>query len=152
MYAWWDKNARHRFWCTYGGNLGARWWLGRNSESNPFTGHHIGIYAGVLIFDFELGGTGYMGGKPGATLWERFLVNSGIEYGYSLPIGRRLNIDFSIGLGYLGGNYIKYFPFDNDYYRDKEYKLRFFGPTKAEISLVWLLGQGNSSKRKGGKK
>ena len=114
------------------------------------SGHHVGIYCGLLTFDIEFGNHGYMGGKPGGTLWDRCLINSGIEYGYSLPVANRLNIDFSIGLGYLGGNYIKYFPFDNDYYREKEIKMRYFGPTKAEISLVWLLGRGNTNKRKGG--
>ena len=152
MYGWWDSNHRHRYWRIYGGELGARWWFGRKADAKPLSGHHLGIYSGALIFDFELGDTGYMGGKPGATLWERCLVNSGIEYGYSIPISRHLNIDFSIGLGYLGGNYIKYFPFDNDYYREKEYKMQFFGPTKAEISLVWLLGRGNTNSRKGGEK
>ena len=91
-----------------------------------------------------------MGGKPGGTLWDRCLVNSGIEYGYSLPIGKHLNIDFSIGVGYLTGKYIKYFPFDNDYYSKSEYNMRFLGPTKAEISLVWLIDKGNINNRKGG--
>lgn len=150
MYGWWDKDSRHRYWRIYGGELGARWWFGRKADAKPLTGHHLGVYAGVLTFDFEWGGTGYMGGKPGGTLWDCCLVNSGIEYGYSLPVGKRLNIDFTIGLGYFGGNYIKYFPFDNDYYREKEYKMRFFGPTKAEISLVWLIGRDNTNKRKGG--
>ena len=150
MYAWWDNDNRHRYWRTYGGDIGARWWFGGKAHSKPLTGHHLGIYCGVLTFDIETGGNGYMGGKPGGTLWDRCLINTGIEYGYSLPVAKRLNIDFSIGLGYLGGNYIKYFPFDNDYYRDKEYKVRFFGPTKAEISLVWLIGHGNTNNRKGG--
>lgn len=145
MYGWWSSDPRHRYWRIYGGELGARWWFGSKAEAKPLTGHHVGIYAGVLTFDFEWGGTGYMGGKPGGTLWDRCLVNTGIEYGYSLPISRRLNMDFAIGLGYLGGNYIKYFPFDNEYYRQKEYKLRYFGPTKAEISLVWLIGRGNTN-------
>ncbi|MDE6650632.1 MAG: DUF3575 domain-containing protein [Muribaculaceae bacterium] len=150
MYAWWDNDSRHRYWHIYGGDLGLRWWFGKRAHEKPLSGHHVGIYGGVLTFDLEFGDTGYMGGKPGGTLWDRCLVNTGIEYGYSLPIGSRLNIDFSIGLGYIGGNYIKYFPFDNDYYVDKEYKLRFFGPTKAEISLVWLIGKGNKNIRKGG--
>lgn len=90
-----------------------------------------------------------MGGKPGGALWDRCLVNSGIEYGYSLPVSTHFNIDFSIGLGYLGGNYIKYYPFDNDYYSEKEYKMRYFGPTKAEISLIWLIGRGNVNTKSG---
>lgn len=150
MYGWWDNNRRHRYWRIYGGELGSRWWFGRKASSKPLTGHHLGLYGGVLTFDFEWGDTGYMGGKPGGTLWDRCLVNSGIEYGYSCPIGRRLNIDFSIGIGYLAGKYIKYFPFNNEYFREKEYAMRFFGPAKAEISLVWLLGRANTNKRKGG--
>lgn len=129
-----------------------RWWFGKKAHAKPLTGHHIGIYSGILTFDFENGDTGYLGGKPGGTLWDRWLLNTGFEYGYSLPVAKRLNIDFSIGLGYLGGNYIKYYPFDNDYYFDKEYRMRYFGPTKVEVSLVWLIGRGNTNIRKGGEK
>ena len=150
MYAWWDNNKRHRYWRVYGGDLGLRWWFGKKANAKPLTGHHLGIYGGILTFDFETGNTGYMGGKPGGTLWDRWLLNAGIEYGYSLPVAKRLNIDFSIGLGCLTGNYIKYYPFDNDYYFDKEYHMLNFGLTKAEISLVWLIGRGNTNDRKGG--
>lgn len=152
IHTWFSNKKRHRYWRLYGGDIGARWWFGSKAKAKPLTGHHLGIYGGVLIFDVEWGGTGYMGGKPGGTILDRCLVNTGIEYGYSLPINRRLNIDFSIGLGYLGGNYIEYYPFDNNYYRQKEYDLRYFGPTKAEISLVWLLGHGNTNNREGGDK
>lgn len=152
MYAWWDRESRHRYWRIYGGDLGLRWWFGKKAHAKPLTGHHLGIYGGIFTFDFEFGDTGYLGGKPHGTLRDRCLVNAGVEYGYALPVAKRLNIDFSIGLGYLGGHYIKYFPFDNEYFRDKEYKIRFFGPTKAEISLVWLIGHGNTNHRKGGGK
>lgn len=152
MYAWWDNDDLHRYWRVYGGDIGMRWWFGKKAHAKPLTGHHIGIYGGILTFDFENGDTGYLGGKPGGTLWDRWLLNTGFEYGYSLPVAKRLNIDFSIGLGYLGGNYIKYYPFDNDYYFDKEYRMRYFGPTKVEVSLVWLIGRGNTNIRKGGEK
>lgn len=150
MYAWWEKKSNHRYWEIYGGDIGVRWWFGKKADARAFAGHHIGIYGGGFIFDFKLGDKGYMGGKPGGTLWDRCMVNTGIEYGYSLPIGRHLNIDFSIGIGYLGGKYTKYFLFDNDYFREKEYNLHYFGPTKAEISLVWLIGRGNTNPGKGG--
>ncbi|MBD5174709.1 MAG: DUF3575 domain-containing protein [Bacteroidales bacterium] len=150
MYSWWDSDSHHRYWRIYGGELGARVWFGDKAHAKPLTGHHIGIYGGLLTFDFEWGGTGYMGGLPGGTLWDRSLVNAGVEYGYSLPVSRNLNIDFSIGIGHLRGNYIKYFPFDNEYYIQKEYKMRFWGPTKLEVSLVWLIGRGNYNNQKGG--
>ena len=150
MYSWWDSDHNHIYWRNYGGDLGVRWWFGRKAKEKPLTGHHIGLYGGVVTFDYEMGDTGYMGGMPGGTLLDRCLVNAGFEYGYSLPVAKRINIDFSIGLGCLAGRYIKYFPFDNDYFKEKEYKMRFFGPTKAEISLVWLIGRGNFNKKKGG--
>ena len=92
-----------------------------------------------------------MGGLPGRTLWDRCMSMGGIEYGYSLPIARRLNIDFTIGIGYMGGKYIKYIPDKGRYLWQSTHKLNWFGPTKAEVSLVWLIGNGNyNSPKKGG--
>lgn len=148
-YGWWDNDNRHRYWRDYGGDLSLRWWFGKAAHEKPLTGHHIGIYGGITTFDFEFGNKGYMGGIPGATLWDRSLRMAGIEYGYSLPIASRLNLDFTIGIGYLGGKYIKYVPVDNGYLWQSVHNLKWFGPTKAEISLVWLLGRGNKNIRKG---
>lgn len=148
MYAWWSYDPRHRYWRVYGGDITARRWFGKAADLKPLTGHHLGINAGVLTFDYEWGGEGYMGGKPRGTLLDRCLFTAGIEYGYSLPVTKRLNIDFSITAGYLGGKYIKYFPYEDYYVRDSEYKITYFGPTKAEISLVWLFGHGNVNLKK----
>ncbi len=143
MYGWWDNDSRHRYWRAYGGDITVRRWFGTKAAEKPLTGHHLGAYAGVVTYDFEFGGRGYMGGLPGRTLWDRCNVVAGVEYGYSLPISNRLNIDFTIGIGYLGGKYLEYVPKDNCYEWQSTHKLRWFGPTKAEISLVWLIGRGN---------
>lgn len=76
----------------------------------------------------------------------------GAEYGYSLPIARRWNIDFSIGAGYWGGIYHEYLPQDGEYVWQATKKRQWIGPTKAEISLVWLLGKGNCNQGKSRKK
>lgn len=104
MYSWWDSNKRHNYWRIYGGDLMIRKWLGRRVADKPLTGHHLGIYGQVFTYDFETGGRGYMGGIPGGTLWDKLNYAAGVEYGYSLPIARRLNIDFTLGVGYWGGN------------------------------------------------
>lgn len=151
MYGWWKCDHRHRYWRAYGGDINVRRWFGRKADEKPLTGHHLGLYAGVVTYDFEWGGKGYMGGVPKGTLWDRCNFLCGVEYGYSLPVARRLNIDFTIGIGYLGGKYIEYTP-ENDIYvwRDTK-RFHWFGPTKAEISLVWLLGKDNVNNRaKGG--
>ncbi len=153
MYAWWSKSSRNRFWRAYGGELFGRWWFGNAAKRKPLTGHHLGFYGQVYIYDFEWEGNGRMGGKPGGNLWEEPMWGLGLEYGYSLPVSRRINIDFSVGIGYTTGYYHKYKPVDKTHYVWLSTgRRRWFGPTKAEISLVWLIGKDNynrPSERKG---
>lgn len=115
MYGWWKKNSSHRYWRIYGGDLAVRYWLGKKANEKPLTGHHIGIYGQAFTYDFEWGGKGYMGGEPGGTLWDKTNYAAGVEYGYSLPVANRLNIDFTIGVGYWGGKYYEYIPLDGHY-------------------------------------
>lgn len=151
MYGWWKRDPGHWYWRAYGGGVGVRKWFGRAAKEKPLTGHHVGVYGQIFTYDFEAGGRGYMGGKPGGTLWDKMNYAAGIEYGYSLPIGRRLNIDFTVGIGYWGGTYHEYKPIDNCYVWQSTKQRNWFGPTKAEISLVWLIGKGNVNKKKGGR-
>lgn len=150
MYAWWSNSSRHRFWRIYGGDLFARWWL-KPAEVFP-TGHHFGLFGGAFIYDFEFGGKGHMAGAPGDNVWQKCQWEISAEYGYSLPISRRLNLDFSIGIGYVGGNYVTYHPQDGHYVWDETRRRSWFGPTKLEVSLVWLLGKTNFNRKKGGAK
>lgn len=152
MYGWWDKDSTHKYWRAYGGDLAVRWWFGKAAHQKPLTGHHIGLYGGVVTYDFEFGGKGYMGGRPGHNLWDRCMHHFGVEYGYSLPIARRFNIDFTLGLGYMGGKYVEYHPQDKCYVWDATKYRHWFGPTKLEVSLVWLIGHGNFNVKKGGRK
>ena len=150
-YAWWKSDSRKWYSRNYGGDIALRKWLGQKAKEKPLTGHHIGPYAQVFTYDFLVNETGYMAGEPGGDIFDRANFAVGLEYGYSLPIARRLNIDFSVGIGYLWGKYYEYTPIDDCYVWQATKKHRYFGPTKAEISLVWLIGQNNVNIRKGGK-
>lgn len=152
MYGWWKKDRIHWYWRAYGGDITVRKWLGKAAREKPLTGHHLGIYGQVLTYDFETGGRGYMGGEPGGSLFDRASFGGGVEYGYSLPVTRRLNLDFTLGIGYLGGKYYKYTPADGCYVWQETKQRHYFGPSKLEVSLVWLIGHGNINKGKGGKK
>lgn len=152
MYGWWDNDPSHHYWRIYGGDIALRWWFGKAAHLKPLTGHHVGIYGGVVTYDFEFGGKGYMGGLPGHWLWSRCNRQFGVEYGYSLPIARRLNIDFTVGLGYLGGKYIEYEPKGRCYVWEATKNKHYFGPSKLEVSLTWLIGRGNFNEKKGGRK
>lgn len=146
-YAWWKSDSRSRYWRTYGGYLAGRYWLGSAAKRKPLTGHHLGVYAQMMLYDFEWGGKGYMSGNCGRNIFDHPTYGFGVEYGYSLPVGRRLNIDFTLGLGYLGGRYYVYTPADGHYVWLSTHNRHWWGPTKAEISLVWLLGHGNINKK-----
>jgi hypothetical protein len=152
QYAWWSKDSKHRYWRAYGGDLALRKWFGKAANRKPLTGHHLGIYGQVLTYDVEKGGKGYMGGEPGGNIFDRCNYGGGIEYGYSLPIARRLNIDFTLGVGYFGGKYYEYVPLDDCYVWQCTKKRNWIGPTKLEVSLVWLIGCDNYNRKKGGKK
>lgn len=151
-YAWWSREKSHFYWRLYGGELYVRKYFGRLAAEKPLTGHHLGVHGEIFTYDFELGGRGYIGGKPGGSLWDKMNYAVGVEYGYSLPITRRLNLDFTLGIGYWGGEYKIYDPEDGHYVWKETRQRHWFGPTKAEVSLVWLLGRGNFNKKKGGRR
>ena len=143
-YAWWKVDRNHRYWRTYGGDLQLRRWIGPRAASKPLTGHHLGIDARMLTFDFELGSKGYLADK--------WTWSAGIEYGYALPIARRLNLDFNVTLGYMRGTYKEYLPVDSHYVWQQTRRLSYFGLTSVGIDLVWLIGHHNTNrtKKKGG--
>lgn len=150
MYGWWDKKRQHRYWRVYGCDVAVRKWFGRMAKEKPLAGHHLGVYGQLFTYDFEFGGKGQMAGEPGGTLWDRMSYAAGVEYGYSLPVARRLNIDFTVGVGYWGGKYYEYTPIDGHYVWQATKNRQWFGPTKAEVSLVWLIGRDNRHAKRGG--
>ena len=144
MYAWWSNTGKDNFWRIYGGDVEVRRWFGKKAAEKPLQGHHLGVYGQLLTYDFELGGRGYMGDK-----WNYAF---GISYGYSLPIAKRLNLDFNLGIGYWGGRYKEYLPIEGHYVWQATKKRRWWGPTKAGVSLVWLLGKDTFNQQKGGRR
>ena len=133
MWAWWTFETRHVYWRIYGGDLAVRRYFGKQSKKNrSMTGHHTGLYGQVLSYDFQLGNFGRM--SPTLS------YAAGVEYGYSFPVANSLNIDCTVGVGYLGGYFDDYVKMDDHNVWKATVKQMWFGPTKASISLVWLLG------------
>lgn len=133
MYAWWKSDPDSWYHRTYGGDIELRRYFGKQAQERPFTGWHAGVYGQMLTYDFEWGGRGYLGDK-----WS---WAAGISGGWSKAIGKRLNLDFTLGVGYLWGEYQEYLPVDDCYVWQATKNRRWIGPTKAEVSLVWILGR-----------
>ena len=139
FHTWLSSNDRHRYWQGYGGYLTVRRYLSRQSpDLQPYSlprGHHLGAYVLGMTYDVEWGGRGYQA--------DRFGFGGGLEYGYSMPIGRRLDLDFSLGIGFQDGEYKEYVPSNdsyNHYIWQSTHKRHWFGPTKAEVTLRWNIG------------
>lgn len=140
FYTWLSSDHRHRYWQGYGGYVTLRRYFGANQSPLLVGGgsHHVGLYALGLTYDVEWGGRGYQAA--------RFGFGGGLEYGYSMPIASRLSLDFSLGVGFQDGEYKTYDPQDGHYVWQSTRKRHWWGPTKAEVTLKWILG------RKGGER
>jgi hypothetical protein len=101
------------------------------------SGHHVGVYgmAGnydLRLFTNDLDDFGYQ---------SRRSYSAGVTYGYTHPIGRHWALEYAIGAGYFGGIY-------HEYNRSRcidcaarrtTKKMRYFGPTRAAVSLIFQL-------------
>ena len=125
---WLSSNSSHRYWRVGMGAVEARYWFGGPIDAARYLGHHMGIYVAGYRYDIEFGGDGQMAD---------FNYGAGLSYGYSTRIGRKLSLDFGLALGYIGGKYKKYEPVDDHYVWKDDFSRTYFGPTKAEVTLVW---------------
>lgn len=141
IYSWW-KFGNQFFNRVQAGGVEARRWFGSKSAA-PFNGYYAGVYAMAGTYDIMLGG------NTGAL--SDFSYSAGITFGYSMPIAKRLNLEMGVGVGYFGGKYKKYTYSADDggcYPWQGTFERRYIGPTKANVSLVWLMGAGNKNTNK----
>lgn len=131
-YAWWKSNASHRYWRSYGGEIGVRKYFGSQSAKQLMTGHHLGLESQMGMYDVEFSKRGNM---------SDFSYTLGAEYGYAFPISSRINMDLSMALGYFGGRYKVYDPKESHYVWSENRNRKYIGPVKAEISFSVLLGK-----------
>ncbi len=144
MCAWWNNRDKRRYWRLYGGDIEARYRIGKGIGRSPLGGHHVGVYCSMACYDFQTGRS------HKGTLSDKYNYAVGMSYTYSMPVATRLNIDFSLGIGYLWGTYKKHRVIDDCDVWLSTHKLGWFGPTRAGVSLVWLIGNSITNKRKGG--
>lgn len=137
-WSWWNTpTTHHNCWRIQVVDLELRKWLG-GKERTPLTGFNVGAYAMAGTYDVRFGGkTGNLSNMS---------RSFGLAAGYATPIGKRLNLEFSLGAGYLGG---KYYTYTYDEKRDVfpwtgTKRRNYLGLTKLEVSLVWLPGSGTN--------
>ena len=132
-YPWMFRWADHKD-CTQALalNLEGRYWFGKDrTRERRLTGHSVGLYAMAGYYDLERNYKGYQGE----------FVTAGIDYLYACPVfWKRLRLELSLGVGYfysLARSYEVYTEGGKGY-KDKDMakRIQFFGPTKANVTLV----------------
>ena len=145
-WSWWrfDKQIKpdwfHRIQTA---DVELRYWI---DSPCPLTGHAVGLYAmtgnyDVRVFtknEFSKGWLSYGS-------W-----SAGLSYAYSIPVSCNFNMEFGLALGYVWGKYYQYdFCTEHEWWAQRSEKNRhYFGPTRAGVSLVWLIGNGNNRKKR----
>lgn len=118
---------------TIQGSLEGRYWF-RQRDNKPLIGWNLGVY-GVYGGRYDIQ---WQGGWQGDSFW-----SAGITGGYSLPIHKCLNLDFSLGIGYLFTPEARHYTRPRDGYlvwEQTRYNMGRFSLTKARVDLVWLIG------------
>ncbi len=115
-------------------------------SSYPLHGQALGFYAMIGNYDIRLAPKDENSiGEQSYSSW-----STGLSYTYSFPIARRFNLEMGLAVGYVGGRYYKYdYSMKYQHWREQaRYNRSYVGPTRASISIVWLLGTGNYAKLK----
>ncbi len=141
QFPWWRWGESNNETCIRFLSLGteARWWFAprpqpateKREARDRLVGHFAGVYAESGMWDFQFKRNMCRQGE----FW-----SVGLSYGYSMPISRHLNLEFSLSVGYASIPYRGYTP-SEDYEvlwidKDKIGTWSYFGPTKAQVSLV----------------
>ncbi len=132
VFPWWTAGPHDRQYAFQLLSIGVepRWWFYKNDKRDRLAGHFAGVYGMTAIFDFQ---------NDYEICYQGSYWSVGLTYGYSLPVGKLINIEFSLSLGVLQADYQHYQP-SEDYEhlwldRYKTGKLTYFGPTKLKVSL-----------------
>ena len=109
----------------------ARYWL-----CERFNGHFFGVHL--------LGGAFNFGGIPLPGLgkeyrYEGYAGGAGLSYGYQWIIGRRWNLEASLGLGYMYARYDKYDCAVCGELLEANRSRAFFTPTRVAVSIIYLI-------------
>ena len=111
-----------------------RYWL-----CSKYSGHFLGLH--VLGSQYNIGGheLPLLFGKGSKEYrYEGWGAGGGISYGYSFYLGKRWSLEATIGVGYVRLHYDKYDCVKCGEKVGTESR-NYFGPTKAGISLIYII-------------
>lgn len=110
-----------------------RYWL-----CERFNGHFFGIHTGYAFYNISGVRLPFHSASMKDHRYQGWATGVGVSYGYSWIIGKRWNIEATLGLGYIYTNYDRYDCATCGRFRGTDVK-HYFGPTKAGVTLIYLI-------------
>jgi hypothetical protein len=113
-----------------------RYWL-----RESFNGHYAGVHLMYVGFDVERMSLPFFGFMRRSLYLNGTAYGGGISYGYHLYLTPRLNLEFTLGAGFLKLTYDKV----EDYRTREDTKTyipmtrNYIGPTQLGISIVYII-------------
>ena len=147
---WWRNSGADVTIQMFGADLEARYWFGDRERRKKMTGFFAGVYAGAGYFDFQFGRL-----TDGKGMQSDFFFTGGLCAGYTHAISRSLRLEYSLGVGYYHCNFREYISVKDtkfgdikaiEYPWDTKRSIGFL-PTRASMSLVWMISSGKGGRR-----
>lgn len=133
VFPWWKAGSNGNKYCLQMWTMSVepRWWFYRKGMNDRLQGHFVAPYVMSGKYDLQW---------DTSICYRGYGWSAGLTYGYSMPLCKWLNMEFSMSIGYLNASYQHYQP-SPDYehlYKDpaKAGRMTYVGPTKVKVSLV----------------
>jgi hypothetical protein len=133
VFPWWSFGPNGNKYCLQMWTMSVepRWWFYRKGMNDRLQGHFVAPYVMSGKYDLQWNTN---------ICYRGYGWSAGLTYGYSMPLCKWLNMEFSMSIGYLNASYQHYQP-SPDYehlYKDPDNagRMTYVGPTKVKVSLV----------------
>ena len=133
---WWSSYDKQIYIQMMLGSIEGRYWFGNREDKLQLTGWFAGASLAGGLYDFMF--------DPIKGIQGEFQAYSAVG-GYAHPIDKsgNLRMEYSLGLGYMRTQYVKYWWDGFDYTliapSPQTWLTNWFGPTKVQVSLVYML-------------
>ena len=133
---WWSLYRKQYSFQLLRGSLEGRYWFGNRESRDPLTGFFAGVSLGGGVYDLMFKADEGCQGE---------YISAGVTGGYAHRINRSgsLRMEYSLGLGYIGSKYRKYYWDGFDYTliapSPQAWRTDLFAPTTLKVSLVYML-------------
>lgn len=132
----WHRNEQSKKMAHWLTEVEMRYWF-----NGRFNGAFIGVHA--LGSQFNISGHNMpllLGSGSKEFHYQGNAYGGGVSFGYQFILARRWNLELNLGVGYARVNYDKYDCHNCGRYLESGQR-DYFGPTRAGVSLIFLIGR-----------